>query len=175
MLIRYGELLAAYAADHEGNYPADHLRDVAQYTNPKDRRMDRPVLSFVQRSVRYLAAGKTRKDLPKTAAVAYDNKLLPMTDGTNVLFGDGHVDFVKDGRLKALGIEPGQKITMAKRNKAYEVTLPESWKPYVSAGKLTVVGAPFYGVRSRMFAVEPHVRIRWSWKNLTSEPVVVRV
>ena len=56
-----------------------------------------------------------------------------------------------------------------------KVTLPEQWKPYVSAEELTVVGAPFYGVRSKGFAVEPHVRIRWSWKNLTSQPVVVRV
>jgi prepilin-type processing-associated H-X9-DG protein len=175
MLIRYGELVAAYAADHGGKYPTDNVRDVGPYKTPKDRRGDRPMLSFIQRSVGYLAAGETRKDLPKTAAVAYDTKLLPMTDGTNVLFADGHVDFVKDGRLKALGIEPGQKITMAKRNKAYEVTLPASWKPYVSAGKLTVVGAPFYGVRSKGFAVKPHVRIRWSWRNLTSEPVVVRI
>ncbi len=56
-----------------------------------------------------------------------------------------------------------------------KVALPEHWKPYVSAGELTVVGAPFYGVRSKGFAVEPHVRIRWSLRNLTSEPVVVRV
>jgi prepilin-type processing-associated H-X9-DG protein len=125
------------------------------------------VFSFLQRSVGYLAAGKTRKDLPKTAAVAYDTKLLAMTDGTNVLFADGHVDFVKDGRLKALGIEPGQKITMAKRNKAYEVTLPESWKPYVSAGKLTVVGAPFVSVANATL----RRLARWCW----SEGVVCRL
>jgi prepilin-type processing-associated H-X9-DG protein len=175
MLKRYGELLAAYAADHEGKYPTDYFRDVWPYMNPKDARKDLPVGSFLQSSVEYLVAGKTRKDFPKTAAVAYDSKLLPMTDGTNVLFADGHVDFVKDSRLGALGIEPGQKLTMAKRNRAYEIRLPEPWKPYVSAGELTVVGAPFYGVRSKFFAANPHVRVRWSLKNLTSQPVEVRV
>jgi beta-lactamase regulating signal transducer with metallopeptidase domain len=56
----------------------------------------------------------------------------------------------------------------------YGVTVPERWKPYLSAGKLTVLGAPFYGARcGGYFAASPHVRVQWPLKNLTAEPIFV--
>lgn len=123
-----------------------------------------------------MRASKSAKESPKTTLVAYDQSLLQMTDGTNVLFADGHVEFLKHDRLKALGIAPGQKLKVVRGDKAYAAQLPEQWKPYVSAGKLTVIGSPFYGVRcKKWFAAWPHVRIRWSFKNLTSEPVELNV
>jgi hypothetical protein len=57
----------------------------------------------------------------------------------------------------------------------YEVTIPEEWKPYLSVGKLTVVGSPFYGVIQPRISMSPLVRINWSLKNLTSETVNLKV
>ncbi|MHC4456676.1 MAG: M56 family metallopeptidase [Planctomycetota bacterium] len=57
----------------------------------------------------------------------------------------------------------------------YEITFAEDWKPYISGGKLKIIGEPFYGVCSEFFAATPHVQIQWSVKNLTSKPIVLQV
>ncbi len=61
--------------------------------------------------------------------------------------------------------------------RSYDVAVPEEWKSYISAGKLTVIGSPFYGVRKpgRRSGLTPVVRINWSLKNLTSGPLNVEV
>ncbi len=63
----------------------------------------------------------------------------------------------------------------SQESKTYEVSIPEQWKPYLSVGKLTVIGKAFYGVRSKFFGLFPVVRIHWSLKNLTSEPMFLNV
>lgn len=61
------------------------------------------------------------------------------------------------------------------KNRTYEVTVPDEWKPYIAVGKLTVVGSPFYGVTRTWRSITPMVRINWSIKNLTPEPLELKV
>jgi len=57
----------------------------------------------------------------------------------------------------------------------YEVTVPDEWKPYLAVGKLTVVGSPFYGVTRTNRSITAMVWINWSVRNLTSEPLELKV
>ena len=59
--------------------------------------------------------------------------------------------------------------------RTYEVTVPDEWKPYLAVGKLIVVGSPFYGVTSTNRSITSMVRINWSVRNLTSEPLELKV
>jgi len=56
----------------------------------------------------------------------------------------------------------------------YEVSLPEGWGQYVSAGEFKVIGEPFY-CPTRAFGICPLVQIRWSLENLTTEPLYIKV
>jgi len=56
----------------------------------------------------------------------------------------------------------------------YEVSLPEGWEKYVSAGRFIVVGEPFY-CPTKHFGICPQVQIRWSLENLTAEPLYIKV
>ncbi len=177
-LERFGQILRAYAADHDEMFldtlDRDEIKKLAPYVKPEDAK-GLPMTNFLPANMKHFAPGNRGKDLPQTAVVAYDRSLLELTDGTNVLFADWRVEFVKSDRLEALGIKLRQKVKLARGTNSYSVNLPEQWKPYVSAGKLTVIGSSFYGVRSKSFAAYPHVRIRWSLRNLTSDPVELRV
>jgi len=57
----------------------------------------------------------------------------------------------------------------------YKVTVPNEWKSYVAVGKLTVVGSPFYGVTTTRRSITSMVRINWSVRNLTTEPLELKV
>lgn len=59
--------------------------------------------AWTWQNVKYLARGKTIAVRPDTV-IAYDKTLLAARKGTNVLFNDSHVEFVKPERLKELGI-----------------------------------------------------------------------
>lgn len=60
------------------------------------------------------------------------------------------------------------------KDRPYEVGLPEGWGQYVSAGRFTVVDAPFY-CPTKAFGICPQVQIRWSLRNLTAEPLYIEV
>jgi len=90
-----GKALLIYANDHEDKYP-DSLHHLPVYSNVEE-------LKWVLANVKYLAHGKTIAVRPDTV-IAYDKKLLAERKGTNVLFNDSHVEFVKPERLKELGI-----------------------------------------------------------------------
>jgi len=94
-LSNLGKALLIYANDHEDKYP-DSLHHLSEYLNVEE-------LRWVLANVKYLAYGKTIAVRPDTV-IAYDKKLLAERKGTNVLFNDSHVDFVKPERLKELGI-----------------------------------------------------------------------
>jgi len=92
-----------YAADHEGKYP-DELTPLMPYFS-KDHADE--LAAFLSTDAEYLAAGKTlpqdrRWDVP----LAYDLTLLRNDEGTNVVFADGHVEFVSGERLDKYGIRP---------------------------------------------------------------------
>ncbi|MBA7479039.1 Type 3 secretion system secretin [subsurface metagenome] len=94
-LSNLGKALLIYANDHEDKYP-DSLHHLSEYSNVEE-------LKWVLANVKYLAHGKTIAVRPDTV-IAYDKKLLAERKGTNVLFNDCHVEFVKPEELKKLGI-----------------------------------------------------------------------
>jgi len=94
-LSNLGKALLIHANDHEDKYP-DSLHTFAEYLKLED-------FHWAMTNVEYLARGKTIAVRPDTV-IAYDKKLLAERKGTNVLFNDSHVEFVKPERLKELGI-----------------------------------------------------------------------
>ena len=64
---------------------------------------------------------------------------------------------------------------LRKTKRTYEVTVPDEWKPYLAVGKLTVIGSPFYGVTRTKRSITSMVQINWSVRNLTSEPLELKV
>jgi len=94
-LSNLGKALLIYANDHEDKYP-DSLHHLPVYSNVEE-------LKWVLANVKYLAHGKTIAVRPDTV-IAYDKMLPAERKGTNVLFNDSHVEFVKPERLKELGI-----------------------------------------------------------------------
>ncbi len=94
-LSNLGKALLIYANDHEDKYP-DSLHHLSEYLNVEE-------LKWVLANVKYLAHGKTIAVRPD-AVIAYDKMLPAERKGTNVLFNDSHVEFVKPERLKELGI-----------------------------------------------------------------------
>ncbi len=56
----------------------------------------------------------------------------------------------------------------------FKVSLPKGWDRYLSVEDFSVIGKRFYGVRND-WALFPQVRFRWSLKNLSDEPLYVRV
>jgi hypothetical protein len=172
----FGRLLAAYAAQNNGNLLADlspdNLAKLSKYTRPEDYR-DGSLDGFVLQQMEYLPAGAAGES-PATAMIAYDRNLLQIDDGTHALFADWHVEFVAPDRFAALGIKALPRLEFS-QGQSYPVEVPREWRPYIKAGDFTVVGAPFPGVdcQGQFFAAWPHVRVRWSLTNLTSEPVEV--
>ncbi len=103
-LSRLGKAMAIYANDDERGRHADNLRLIwkGDYLNMED-------VKWLSENAEYLGKGKTAADSPKTI-LAYDKTMLQAGKGTNVLFLDTHVEFVKPDRLKKLGIKvaPGE-------------------------------------------------------------------
>ncbi len=171
-LTRFGQLLSAYAADNDGRL-CTHLSELGKYVTLQDDVM----FHYVEVKVEYLGAGKTNRSSPKTTVVAFDRSLPPQAGGTNVLFADGHVEFIRADRLPGLGItfRPRQTTAQADGSETYEVRFADDWQPYVSAGHLKIVGQPFYAVRTKFFAASAYVRIQWSLTNRSEKPIIVRV
>jgi len=94
-LSNLGKALLIYANDNDDKYP-DSLHELRGYLKTED-------FAWTWQNVEYLAHGKTIAVRPDTV-IAYDKKLLAKRKGTNVLFNDSHVEFVKPERLKELGI-----------------------------------------------------------------------
>ena len=90
-----GKALLIYANDHDDKYP-DSLHHLSEYLNVEE-------LKWVLANIKYLTYGKTIAVRPDTV-IAYDKTLLAERKGTNVLYNDFHVDFVKPERLKELDI-----------------------------------------------------------------------
>jgi len=101
-LKKIGLSLIMYAMDHDGKYP-DELIALTPYFG-QDRADE--LAAFVLNDAEYLAAGKTPpKNDAQDVALAYDLTLLRDGQGTNVVFADGHVEFVSGDRLDKYGIK----------------------------------------------------------------------
>ena len=98
-LSNLGKALLIYANDHDDKYP-NSLLTFSEHMNWQD-------FSWIRQNVEYLASGKTPADPPDTV-IAYDKKLLAKGNGTNVLYNDCHVGFVKPKALEKLGISESE-------------------------------------------------------------------
>lgn len=107
-LSQFGLILAAYAADHQDKFP-DTLEDLFDSIReePSTYGLTEELGNWANYNVRYFGKGKTIKDSGETA-IAYGNSLFeaPASEGTNVLFVNGQVKFIKKDRLKKLDSMP---------------------------------------------------------------------
>jgi hypothetical protein len=94
-LSNLGKALLIYANDYDDKYPLS-LRRLRDYLNLEE-------FNWALANIEYLAHGKTIAVRPDTV-IAYDKILLTERKGTNVLYNDSNVEFVKPERLKELGI-----------------------------------------------------------------------
>jgi prepilin-type processing-associated H-X9-DG protein len=95
-LMRIGRALLAYAKDHDGKYPdMNRWHELREYLTTEEFAW--------ARQCAYLAGGKTTTDRPNVT-IYHDVELMPYGKGTNVLFNDGHVEFVDPERLNELNI-----------------------------------------------------------------------
>jgi prepilin-type processing-associated H-X9-DG protein len=88
--------------DHNGKYP-DELIALMPYFG-QDRADE--LAAFVSSDAEYLGAGKTPpQNNAQDIALAYDLTMLRAGQGTNVVFADGHVEFVSGDRLNKYGVK----------------------------------------------------------------------
>ena len=104
-LSNLGKALLIYANDHDDKYP-NALFNFSEYMKWQD-------FSWIRQNVEYLASGKTLADRPDIP-LAYDKTLLAKGKGTNVLYNDCHVGFVKAEGLKKLGISESEILIETK-------------------------------------------------------------
>lgn len=97
-LSKLATMLTVYASDHEDNYP-ENLEQLKTYDMPG-------LTETAIDDIKYLAKGKAATAPAKTV-LAYDRVLLEAEKGkgTNVLFNDCIVEFVKSSQFEKLGIE----------------------------------------------------------------------
>ncbi|MHC4619502.1 MAG: M56 family metallopeptidase [Planctomycetota bacterium] len=111
-----GKAVLIYANDDEGNYFPENLQKLRDGDY-----IDATALKWFSENVEYLAKGRTAAG-PPDMILAYDKSLLLRGGGTNVLFNDSHVEFIKPERLGKLGISAfGRRRTGDWRKTFYEV------------------------------------------------------
>lgn len=105
MLMRLGAILVKYIADHDGRMPGDKP-NMAPYIGSEEN--VEQLARFVTGNVEFIGDGEGRAvgPAPEKFPMAYDRSLLFESQGTNVLFADGHVEFLTLAKLKGFGIKP---------------------------------------------------------------------
>jgi prepilin-type processing-associated H-X9-DG protein len=98
-LDRFGQSLRVYGNHNEDRLPAS-LEEVKEYIGRENR------YRWIAENVEYLGAGLLFSQSP-SQVVAYDKTLLTQGKGTNVLFLDGHTEFVAPEKLTQLGLPTG--------------------------------------------------------------------
>lgn len=99
-LMGIGRAMLAYAKDHDGKYPLGaKLYELREYLNTEEYAWTR--------QHEYLSDGKTTSDRADTV-ICYDAQLFEQGKGTNILFNDGHVEFIGPERLDELNINKTQ-------------------------------------------------------------------
>ena len=98
-----------FANEHGSKLP-DNLQELEHYVG---KRQD---FQWILDNVKYTGKGKKATGSQSfSTAIAYDKTLLEEGKGTNVLFGDGHVEFKVPERLEELGIKPGATLESISR------------------------------------------------------------
>lgn len=91
-----GRALLMYANDHDGKYPdMAKPHELREYLKTEE-------LAW-PKQYEYLAGGRTTTD-PPDIVIYHDADLIKYGKGTNVLFNDGHVEFVNPEKLNDLNI-----------------------------------------------------------------------
>jgi prepilin-type processing-associated H-X9-DG protein len=99
-LMKIGVAILTYADDNKGRLP-DNLHRFKSYIN------DPNIFDWAIENVEFLAKGLNINKMVTEFSrmpMAYDSSLPPKDTGTNVLFLDGHVEFVRSASLKVYGI-----------------------------------------------------------------------
>jgi prepilin-type processing-associated H-X9-DG protein len=114
-----GRAMLAYAKDHDGRYPARvRLHELREYLKTEEYAWPR--------EYEYLAGGRTTSDRADIV-VYYDAQLFERGKGTNVLFNDGHVEFIDPERLNELNINKTQILIETRILEATDDFLKENW------------------------------------------------
>jgi prepilin-type processing-associated H-X9-DG protein len=161
-LKQLGLAVAMFVNEHNSKLP-DNLQELEPYVGKKQD------FQWILDNVAYLGKGKTVVG-SLNFVTAYDKTLLEEGNGTNVLFGDSHVEFEVPKRLKELGITPRHfriRYKMLQKEKAkspIDLSTPEATiKSFVKAvydGNLEAAGAcvskdgPDYDEFKEMLATE---------------------
>ncbi len=99
-LRRLGTALVMYAFDYDNEFP-ESLEPLEIYDFDEE-------LAWARENVEYMGKGKVlTRDGVQPVPLAFDKTLLKKGEGTNVVFSDGHVEFVELARLAYLGIDSG--------------------------------------------------------------------
>jgi prepilin-type processing-associated H-X9-DG protein len=101
-LKKIGLALIMYTMDHDGKYPEEFMA-IAPYFGQGNAD---ELTAFISNDAEYPGAGKTRTESnAHEVPLAYDLTLLRGDEGTNVVFADGHVEFVSGHRLDKYGVK----------------------------------------------------------------------
>ncbi len=103
MLMRLGAIMVRYIADHDGRVPGDKPNMAPYIGNKKNVEQ---LARFVTENVEGIGDGEKVGPNPEKFPIAYDKSILQQRQGTNVLFADGHVEFLALTKLKGFGIKP---------------------------------------------------------------------
>jgi prepilin-type processing-associated H-X9-DG protein len=105
LLIRLGAIMVRYIADHDGRLPGDNP-NMAPYIGSEEN--VEQLARFFKNHIEGIGDGEGRAvgPNPEKFPIAYDRSILQHRQGTNVLFADGHVEFLGLAKLKGLGIKP---------------------------------------------------------------------
>ena len=91
---QFVQMLKMYVKDNGGKLP-DSINELRQYDTTE-------LLPWILESIHYCPGEKSFTDF--TMPIAYDKELLRSSEGTNVLFPDWYVGFIKPDKLEELGI-----------------------------------------------------------------------
>jgi prepilin-type processing-associated H-X9-DG protein len=111
-----GKMLQIYVNGHNDSYPDSLQALVAEGLSPQGIRVPtHPELAYI-----YLKPGKDAFENSTKWVVAFEPPEVNHGEGANVLFLDGHVEFVKGERLnellKAQGVEPAPAAQQIKKD-----------------------------------------------------------
>jgi prepilin-type processing-associated H-X9-DG protein len=117
--------LQIYANGHNGDYPDSLQELVAEGFSPQMMRIpSKPELAYV-----YLKPGKDPVDNSTKWVVAFEPPEVNGGDGANVLFLDGHADWVRVGELNELLKAQGFKTPLAAPPAKREPEVPAGTNP----------------------------------------------
>jgi beta-lactamase regulating signal transducer with metallopeptidase domain/type II secretory pathway component GspD/PulD (secretin) len=125
----FGLAVAMYADDHDGNLP-ESIQELRPWIRGQQN------FNWLRDNVEYFDKGKTAQRNAAFIPIAYDRTLLEKADGTNVLFLDSSVRFVKTKEFEKLNM----KSSVSSDEDKVQFELSEITQRIESANKLSNLG-----------------------------------